>query len=62
MSKQSKHERIIREELELVRNQLTEAETAMRSYKDVVDVFVKNVDTLERLLAKADADKGGDDA
>ena len=62
MSKQSKHERIIREELDAARKELEEAEAVMRNQAGVVDVILKRVDTLQRILDRADADKGGDDA
>ena len=67
MSKQSKHERIIREELNAARIELTKAmadEEVYRSFSKAANVLRISIriDTLERVTWLADGDKGGDDA
>ena len=67
VSKQSKHERIIREELDAARIELTKAmadEEVYRSYSKAANVLRISIriDTLERVIWRADGDKGGDDA
>ena len=55
MSKQSKHERIIREEIEVARSELRKAEADVQRRLAVICA-------LEVVIARADDDKGGDDA
>ena len=67
MSKQSKHERIIREELDAARIELTKAMADEEVYQrfskaaNVLRISIQ-IDALERVIWRADADKGGDDA
>ena len=62
MSKQSKHERIIREELEAARSELRQAEEALRTHQGAVNTIEARIHVLEIVIARADADKGADDA
>ena len=69
MSKQSKHERVIREELDSTTKELAEnsakvarADEELRKHKATADEIRGRICMLERLLDRADADKtGGDD-
>ena len=63
MSRTSKHERIIREELESAQVDLDTAEAELRKHQLTADVLSARINALKRVLARADADKtGGDDA
>ena len=62
MSKQSKHERIIRESLEEARAELKSSLKDLQAYQLVTESIETRINMLERLLGLADADKGGDDA
>ena len=59
MSKPSKHERIIREELDVARNALAAAREVARDKYTTVGVFEDRVQTLERILDQSDAQKAG---
>ena len=63
MSRTSKHERIIREELEAARSELEQAQHILRNRVSEAEAIKARITTLERVLERADADKtGGDDA